>query len=92
MTNINDIKQICDQEKYLWFKNDAMKFLNTNIESNLFVDIYFITSENTDIKRFSIRKWDVDRTKIETVGEIGEHASFNDAMIKLEHIIKTPIE
>jgi hypothetical protein len=70
-----------------WFEPSTMRFFNSKIETGLYGNKYFVTSERFEIspeypKKYSVRIAKPDGS-IDTIGEHGEFKTKEDA---IEHI------
>jgi hypothetical protein len=65
-----------------WFSKGSMSFFNTRVEAQPNKENLFITSEymeDPETKRFSIRKFDTETNKVETVGEFRAYETLAEA-------------
>ena len=65
-----------------WFEKGTMKFFNTKIESQPNKDNIFITSERMELdqkKRFTLRKFNTETNKVNTLGEFQEFGTIEEA-------------
>jgi len=79
-----DIKRNNKKAGYHFFDKDTMRFFNSRIETGLYKDNTFITSEQFDYnspREYTIRRALNDGIKIETIGELGQFATLEDAKI-----------
>jgi hypothetical protein len=72
-----------------WFSEGAMSFFNTKIESEPSEKGFFITSEYMDEpnkKRYSIRFFDQETSKVETIGDFRAYETLKEAKGVLLHV------
>jgi hypothetical protein len=65
-----------------WFSKGAMEFFNTKIETQPNQDNIFITSEymdNPSDKKYSLRQFDAESWKVDTLGDFREFDTIADA-------------
>ena len=71
------------QKNLVFFSKETMRFWNCKIESRLFSNRCFVTSEdNFDRSRklYTVRRFSEDYTDIETIGEFQEHTTMASAV------------
>jgi len=79
---IADIKRNNKNAGYHFFDRDTMRFFNSRIETGLYKDNTFITSEQFDYnspREYTIRRALEGGLKIETIGEFGQFETLEDA-------------
>ena len=79
-----DIRRNNKNAGYHFFDKDTMRFFNSRIETGLYKDNTFITSEQFDYnssRGYTIRRALNDGIKIETIGESGQFETLEDAKI-----------
>jgi len=67
-----------DQEHAEFFSRETMKYWGCRIESGLYKNRCFITSENNfdgSRRAYTVRRFSEDFKRIETIGEFQEHAT-----------------
>lgn len=73
-----------------WFSKESMGFFGTKIHGGILHGRYFITSERQDAwgtrRRYSVRIAEKS-TRIDTLGELGEHHSYSAARASLERAL-----
>lgn len=84
-----DVMRINKEKGQYFFTPDTMRFFKSKVESKLYKDKYFITSEQApDMPRkYSVRKFDKKTGDISTVGEFqayGSKESAKEALKKLK--------
>ena len=75
---ISEMKQLDSK----WFSKGTMKFFNSKIESQPNKDNIFITSERMELdqkKRFTLRKFNTETNKVNTLGEFQEFGTIEEA-------------
>jgi len=85
---IADIKAVNQAAGQCWFSRESMKFFHSRIETALYRGEYFITSEGSPARRYSIRKAVDGGALIETVGGYGAYNSLEAARTALRAIIR----
>lgn len=78
-----DVKRNNKESGQYWFSLDTMRFFQCKIESGLIGGKFFITSEQSgwDSPRlYSIRKYDSETHKIDTVGDFQAFKTCQDAL------------
>mgnify|MGYP001156849128 CR=1 FL=1 len=81
---MTDIKRNNKEAGHHFFDRDTMRFFNSRIESGLYKDNTFITSEQFDYnspREYTIRRVVDGGIKIETIGEFGQFETLEDAKI-----------
>ena len=83
-----DVKRINREKGRYWFSPDTMSFFKSRIESQLFDNKYFITSEKAPHRKrkYSIRKFNKKTGAISTVGEFNQYSSIAEAKGALKRI------
>jgi len=79
---IAEMKKRNKQQGEYWFSKGAMEFFNTKIESKPTEKGYFITSEymeDPSKKRYTIRLFDQETNKVETVGDFRKYETLKEA-------------
>ncbi len=72
-----------------WFNEETMKFWDSHIESELFDNLTFVSSELTHDgkeRRYTIRRYVPDCKDIETVGEFLQYDAVEDAVAVAKNI------
>lgn len=72
-----------------WFNEEAMKFWDSHIESELFDNLTFVSSELTHDgkeRRYTIRRYVPDCKDVETVGEFLQYGTKEDAVLVARNI------
>lgn len=80
-----EAKKIYKTGKGHFFDKDTMKFWGSRIESELYPNRCFITSEDDfsgEERLFTVRQFSEDYKRIDTVGEFQEYESLIDAEVK----------
>lgn len=83
---ISDVKRICRERGDYFFDKDTMDFFNSVIESPLYKNRTFVTSERIDIyypKRYTIRRFNPDGepgSLIETVSTFQQYEDRDEAI------------
>ena len=75
---ISEMKQLDSK----WFSKGTMKFFNSKIESQPNKDNIFITSERMELdqkKRFTLRKFNQETNKVNTLSEFQEFGTIEEA-------------
>jgi len=85
---IADVKRINAEKGQYYFTSDTMRFFKSRIESELYNNKYFITSEQSPEmeRKYSIRKFDKDTGSISTVGEFQAYNSKQSAKEALKKV------
>ena len=81
---IADIKRNNKKAGHHFFDKDTMRFFNSRIETGLYKDNTFITSEQFDYnspREYTIRRAVNGGIKIETIGESRQFQTLEDAKI-----------
>lgn len=71
-----------NQKEAYFFSRDAMRYWGCRIESGLYKNRCFITSENNfdgSRRGYTIHRFSKDFKRIETIGEFQEYSSLNSA-------------
>jgi hypothetical protein len=79
---ITEMKKRNQEQGQKFFSKGAMDFFNTTIEARPDKNNIFITSEFMDDpenKRYSLRRFDTETDKVETVGEFQEYGTLEEA-------------
>ena len=79
-----DIRRNNKEAGYHFFDKDSMRFFNSRIETGLYKDNTFITSERYDYnypREYTIRRAVDGGIKIETIGEFRQFETLEDAKI-----------
>ena len=80
---IAEVKEINNENGYCFFSKDSMKFFGTKVESTVYPNNTFITSDFTDFERnkrgFTVRKFDPKTGSIDTVGKFNGFHFIEDA-------------
>lgn len=66
-----------------FFDTETMRFWGSRVESELFTNRCFVTSENNfdDTSRFfTVRRFSEDYTQVETIGEFNKILGFEEAV------------
>lgn len=90
MLTINDMIKHHKENKYHFFDDDTMQFFGSKIESDLYNDKYFITSEkNFDgTKRlFTVRKYDWETAQVEDIPKFQAFPTLHEAKDFLINIL-----
>lgn len=72
-----------------WFNEETMQFWDSHIESELFDNLTFVSSELTHDgkeRRYTIRRYVSDCKDIETVGEFLQYDALEDAVAVAKNI------
>lgn len=83
--DIRDIKECASICKSHFFEADTMRFFNSRVGENAYLDgnggAYFTTSEKgpNGIRAYSVRHYDPERCGVETVGKFQSYRSMNAA-------------
>lgn len=73
-----------------FFDEDAMRFFGSEIESDLFPNDMFVTSENNffgDKRYYTVRRFDRETGIIHDVGAFQEHETREDAITTIEELL-----
>jgi|TARA_X000001036_G_C20670924_1_gene802423 hypothetical protein len=77
---IADIKRNNKESGHHFFDKFTMRIFNSRIETGLYKDNTFITSEQFDVERvYTIRRALDGGVKIERIGELGQFKTLEDA-------------
>ncbi|SDB95280.1 DUF7447 family protein [Shouchella lonarensis] len=83
MLTIAEMKELNEEAGFYFFSPGAMRFFNSEMETQTTTrEGYFITSEHRgdDIRRFTIRLFDLETSDVHTVGAFMEFATLEDAI------------
>lgn len=72
-----------------WFSKGAMAFFNTKIESEPTEKGYFVTSEYMEDpkeKRYTIRFFDQDTNRVQTIGDFRQYETLSEAIGALNYV------
>jgi hypothetical protein len=87
---MDDVKRINAEKGFHFFSPDTMRFFKSKIESQLYADKYFITSEKKGFedstRGYSVREFNKDTGDIETIGEFGGYTK-PSAKLKIQSLI-----
>lgn len=97
---MSDVRRINKQKGYHFFDFDWIRFFGTLIESELYDNRYFITSEKASEpimgytpwdgeRRYTIRIFDAATGTIESFSEFGEYSTKDKALAAINTLIKT---
>ncbi len=79
---ITEMKKLNNEVGETWFGRKEMEFFNTKIETKPNKENMFITSEYMDdpqLKKYSIRQFNLISKKIETISEFQEYDTLENA-------------
>jgi len=88
MYTIEDIKRNNKKAGFHFFCKETMRFFNSKIETGLYKDNTFITSEQFDYKSsrvYTIRKAVDVGESIKTIGEFGQFETLEKAIKEIEN-------
>lgn len=92
---INDVRRINRAKGLHFFDADTIRFFGSRVESQLFDNLTFVTSEQNDNgvwiggveykawngeRRYTIRRFNPDDGTIDTVGEFGQYDTAEEAI------------
>lgn len=83
MMNLEEAIRIYNMNGGHFFDNDTMDFFGSAIESNLFDNRCFVTSEdnfNRSERYFTVRRFSEDYTKIQTIGKFNNISGYEEAI------------
>lgn len=81
--NLRDAVNIYKKGNGHFFDKETIRFWESKVESELFANRCFVTSENNfdDTARFyTVRRFSEDYTKVETIGEFNKIADYAEAI------------
>ncbi|WZX99209.1 hypothetical protein NSQ26_07610 [Bacillus sp. FSL W7-1360] len=82
MLTIAEMKELNEEAGFYFFSPGAMRFFNSKIETQPTREGYFITSEHPgdEVRRFTIRLFDLETSDVHTVEEFQEFETLEDAI------------
>ena len=87
---MSDVKRINEREGYFFFSPNTMRFFNSEIESELYGDTYFITSDRMELKmpkEYTVREF-FDDGHISHASRFQEFATKEEAVDFIKEIIR----
>lgn len=81
--NLQQARRIYAQTGHHFFDADTMRFFGSKIETDLFENRCFVTSEdnfNQTERWYNVRQFGKDYKSVNTVGEFNSHATLEDAV------------
>lgn len=86
--NMNDVKFYNKMTGHRFFDHDTMEFWGSRVESELFLNNTFVTSEDDFYrtkKLFTVRRYNPENGEIETVGKFQQFDSLKMALAFAEN-------
>ena len=94
--NLEEFKRIMRDRGSHYFEASTMAFFGSKVHTDFIGDGYFITSEwkglNTRERAFTLRQADFENFRVRTVGQFGEHPTFEHALAASRELIYPILE
>lgn len=98
-TSMENIKYVNERAGYYFFSKDTLKFFNSKISEYIYANwkedcyqFYFVTSEkgpdDIDIRRYTVREFDSQTGKVNTVGEFQQYKTSAAAKRAAKALVK----